>query len=152
MSKFPWQSFSPKCRSALVHLWKGVERKNTKNTRIRVVDATSIARQDISLEVRQPPRWSSYVPVVEVTTKVRPLRSPSQATTKFWLRFPIRIKEWYKHFEVPSQMNQHGQPWRTSSRLGLQELKSNKSKPTSKTKNQVLKSWIEAPNSQISLL
>jgi len=144
--KFSWQS-SLKHRSALVHLWKRVERKNTKNTRTRVVDATSTGRQDISPKVRQSPRRSSYVPVVEVTTKVRPLRSPPQVTTKVNSRFLLRIKGWYKYFGMPSQMNQHGQPWRTPSRLGFQEPKSNKCKPTGKTKKSSVKSRIKAPNS-----
>jgi hypothetical protein len=51
-----------------------------------------------------------------------------QATTKASLRFPLRIKGWYKHFGALSQMNQHGQPRRTSSRLGFQEPKSSKHK------------------------
>ena len=130
MLKFPWLGSSPKRRSALVHLWKGVERKNTKNIRTRVVDATSTTRQYIFPELRQSPRRSSYVPVVEVTMKVRPLRSPpSSNPTQVSSRFPLRIKGIYKHFGVLSQMNQHGQPWRTPSRLGFQEPNSNKCKP-----------------------
>jgi len=129
MLNFPWLGSSPKRRSALVHLWKGVERKNMKNTRTRVVDATSTVRQDIFPEVRRSPWRSSYVPVVEVTTKVWPLRSPPEATTEVSSRFPLRIKGGYKHFGVPSQMNQHGRPRRTPSRLGFQEPKSNKCKP-----------------------
>jgi hypothetical protein len=66
-----------------------------------------------------------------------PLRSKSfpppclpQATTKVSPRFPLRIHGWYKHFGVPSQIEQHEQPRRMPSRLGFQEPKSNKHKPS----------------------
>ena len=41
---------------------------------------------------------------------------------------PLRITGKYKHFGVPSQIKQLGQPRRTPSRLGFQEPKSNKHK------------------------
>jgi hypothetical protein len=83
-------------------------------------------------EVRQPHKG------VPTSSLLRwPLRSESlsppclpQATTKVSPRFPLRIQGWYKHFGVPSQVEQHRQPWRTPSRLGFQEPKSNKHKPS----------------------
>jgi hypothetical protein len=78
------------------------------------------------------PQRSSYVLIVEVTTKVGVFSTslPPSSNHKGYPRFPLRIQGWYKHFGVPSQVEQHGQPRRTPSQLGFQEPKSNKHKPS----------------------
>ena len=65
------------CRSAPPTYEVGSrEEEQQEHKEQMVVEATATARQAIFTEVWQSPRRSSYVLVVEVTTKVQPLRSP----------------------------------------------------------------------------
>jgi hypothetical protein len=83
-------------------------------------------------EVRQPHKGFPTSSLLRWPLRSESLPPPClpQATTKVSPRFPLRIQGWYKHFGVPSQVEQHGQPRRTPSRLGFQEPKSNKHKPS----------------------
>jgi hypothetical protein len=81
-------------------------------------------------EVRQPYKGVPTSSLLRWPLRLESLPPPClpQATTKVSPRFSLRIQRWYKHFRVPSQVEQHGQPWRMPSRLGFQEPKSNKHK------------------------
>jgi hypothetical protein len=83
-------------------------------------------------EVRQPHKGVSTSSLLRWPLRSEFLPPPClpQATTKVSLRFPLRIQGWYKHFGVPSQVEQHGQPQKMPSQLGFQEPKSNKHKPS----------------------
>jgi hypothetical protein len=65
------------CLHIAISFVKGISSVNCSSARKqRVVDGTVIARQAIFTEVQQSPLRSSYVLVIEVTMKVRQLRSP----------------------------------------------------------------------------
>jgi len=71
----------------------GIEEQHQEHNTQRVAEATNTASQVIFTEVRQSPLRSSYVIIVEVTTKVWPQRYTPSSDHKGQLKISTKNQE-----------------------------------------------------------